>query len=376
MSSPDSMSNPRVIHIRRSDEDNSFVLLHVSRPDSAALELTITATEGESPYTATVRQSQLKKFRAKNYQGSDEEWRDTVLYVFGVLDEPAKESDFLAGIEASASIRESGEEGKELVISVRKRIQTITQKIGSLTLKQDDEQSIELFEWTNIAIARADSLDQLFNALLNRYRAAEDMINSLNKQLEEFVSSKVRHEQQLMSNFVQLLNEKKLKIRNQQRLLSSAKVDPDKLSKAQALIATDETKQSTNGRGSKRSANTVGEESGSEDGFEKMDVEVAKRHTDVEADEETDDEGQSTPQPIEDEDNTTDDEGPTPPVRNQNEEDKREQRPAGLVVGESPPPRRDLPFTRRAQKDSAPSRQSPAWQMAEGTGGETDDDEL
>jgi hypothetical protein len=104
-----------------------------------------------------------------------------------------------------------------------------------LTLSQDDEQAIELFEWSNIAVARADSMEQRYTTLLARFRTAEDTINSLNRQLDELILSKSLHEQQLMSNFVHLLNEKKLKIRNQQRLLASAKVDPEK---RKALLPT------------------------------------------------------------------------------------------------------------------------------------------
>lgn len=40
--------------------------------------------------------------------------------------------------------------------------------------------------------------------------------------------AKIEHENRLVANFVQVLNEKKLKIRNQQRLLASATVDATK----------------------------------------------------------------------------------------------------------------------------------------------------
>lgn len=44
---------PRVLHIRRSDEAESYILLHVTHSNSTDFPLNITATEGESPYTAT-----------------------------------------------------------------------------------------------------------------------------------------------------------------------------------------------------------------------------------------------------------------------------------------------------------------------------------
>jgi hypothetical protein len=102
------------------------------------------------------------------------------------------------------------------------------QRLGSVTLRQDDEQAIQLFDWSGAAVARADALEERLSALTDRYRAAEDAIQRLNKQLEEFMSAKTQHDELLMANFVQLLNEKKLKIRNQQRLLASANVDSEK----------------------------------------------------------------------------------------------------------------------------------------------------
>jgi hypothetical protein len=53
MSPSKHVSAPRVVHIRRSDAADAHVLLHVSHIDSSALELSITATEGDNPYTTT-----------------------------------------------------------------------------------------------------------------------------------------------------------------------------------------------------------------------------------------------------------------------------------------------------------------------------------
>ncbi|KAL2863454.1 uncharacterized protein BJX67DRAFT_384611 [Aspergillus lucknowensis] len=377
MSSATHTSCSRVLRIRRSDEADAHVLLHVCRSNVAALELNITATEGENPYAATVRQSQLKRFRAKQYQGSDEEWKDIVLHILGLPEEAAGKSDLLSGIEVSAAVNGSEDDGKELILTVRKRIQDITQKLGSLTLNQDDEQAIELFEWSNIAVARAESLEENFEALLDRYRTAEDTINSLNKQLEELISLKNLHEQQLMSDFVQLLNEKKLKVRNQQRLLASAKVDTESLSTMRKAMATDRSKPGATVRGSKRAAAAISDgDSDSEDGFEKMDVDKSNKQGDFKADEETDNEERSTPQPLEDEDTTTtDDEASAASAEGSERGDIRRRGLPKRSLQASPPPRRELPFARRTQKAAAPAESSPPCGPGQ-TGRETDDDEL
>ena len=77
-------------------------------------------------------------------------------------------------------------------------------------------------------MAKANTLESQISSLKEKYRTAEETIGKLNSQLEELIQAKNDHDDQLIAKFVQLLNEKKLKIRNQQRLLSSAKIDPSK----------------------------------------------------------------------------------------------------------------------------------------------------
>ncbi|KAL4737070.1 hypothetical protein BDV11DRAFT_192420 [Aspergillus similis] len=380
MSSAEDSPSPCIRRIRRSDETNSYVLLHTARSKSTRFALTITATEGEIPYTAILRQSEINRLRAKNYQGTDDEWKQTLLHILGYQGEAAENPELLTGVEASASVNAIGEDDKELVITVRKRIQTITQKLGSLTLHQDEERDIELFDWTNLAVIRADILEQRFDSLLDRFRMAESTIKLLNKQLEEFISSKNQHEQQLFSGFVQLLNEKKLKIRNQQRLLAFAEVNPEQLSMVQAAATTDnsgpELKGAKGGR-PKRSAATLVDDSSNDD-FEKMDVEERKQHVNQGADEETVDEGRSTPDPLEDESGTTpDDVESALSIRRSQREIRGSQEALEQAAANSPPPRRQLPFARKTEKEPSPGQLcSRARQDPDETGGETDDDEL
>jgi hypothetical protein len=73
-----------------------------------------------------VKQSRLNDLQAKNYQGSDDEWFKTVSLVLGQCSAPLDEPDWAAGVEASANISGSDEDNKEIVITIRKRVQTIT----------------------------------------------------------------------------------------------------------------------------------------------------------------------------------------------------------------------------------------------------------
>lgn len=138
-----SMASPRILRLARSDESHGVSILHVLHAGPEPLDLTLTATEGESPYTGTgtfpaesgpvyvvtnrwsVKQSQLNSFRYKNYQGTDEEWAQIVSLVLGQC-APTDEQTWPTGIEVSTSIIGSDDEHKELVISIRKRVEDIT----------------------------------------------------------------------------------------------------------------------------------------------------------------------------------------------------------------------------------------------------------
>ncbi|KAJ5191191.1 uncharacterized protein N7498_010176 [Penicillium cinerascens] len=355
------MSPPRILRISRSDSQDAFVLVHVVNTGPAALDLTLTATEGECPYVACVKQSRLKDLCVKNYQGTEEEWARIVSRVLG----QSTEVDELAstGIETTASISGSGDDG-QLIIAIRNRVQSITQRLGTIVFKRDDEQAIELFEWSGTAASRADALQQHVTNLTNRYRVAEDTIQKLNEQLEELLRAKDNHESQLVANFAQLLNEKKLKVRNQQRLLASASADPAKVFEIQTATGNP-PKAGESRHTSKRHAREMEQADGESDGgFEQMDVDENRTDdgsqigpaTDQATDEGTDNERQLSSQPA------TDDELDLPGQATQSEAASQQARAA--------PPRRELPFTRRDQRREEPSEE------AEDTAGESDDDEL
>lgn len=76
-----------------------------------------------------MNQSGLKRLRGKNYQGSDDEWAQIVSYALGQLPPSAGAQDYLTGVETAASISGSDEENKEMIITIRQRIQSITVRV-------------------------------------------------------------------------------------------------------------------------------------------------------------------------------------------------------------------------------------------------------
>lgn len=274
------------------------------------------------------------------------------------------------------------------------------QRLGAIVLKQNDEQAIELFEWSGIAAARANAMEVQVAGLQDQYRVAEDTIQKLNEQLKELIRAKGQHENQLMALFTQLLNEKKLKIRNQQRLLASATADAakgkagffrpwvaDLRSETDIMVPVLEIQAATGKpreaaephRAVKRHAReTDSTDDDTDEGVEQMDVDQKIVGDGSLVDQDTDDGGQSTPQPLEEDENTATDneldaptEAATPAARlEQTASSTRSSRP-----DETAPPRRELPFTRRGPSLAKDSRPAPDL-AAEETAGETDDDEL
>ena len=110
----------------------------------------------------------------------------------------------------------------------------------------------------------------------SKFREQQEAISKLNAQLEELIAAKTNHETELLEKFRDLLNEKKAKIRDQQRLLVTANVDPRKLAAVQASRKSSKKIAAGPSRTGKRKADNEPQvdEDDEDDGFEKMDVDV------------------------------------------------------------------------------------------------------
>lgn len=95
-----------------------------------------------------------------------------------------------------------------------------------IPLAEGPDTEIEFFEWTAIAADAASAARDDARELQNKYEAQQVTISKLKSQLDDLVQAKSNHENALLAKFQELLNAKKLKIRDQQRLLAGAKVDP------------------------------------------------------------------------------------------------------------------------------------------------------
>ena len=141
--------------------------------------------------------------------------------------EKPTQSDTIRNLELNALVA-----GDQLTVIVRRNISGITQRLGEITLRVLDEEEagerVELLDWVTVTVDRTSALQDKIQSLNVKYEEQGNIIHELNKQLEDLVEAKKEHETLLFEKFQQLLNAKKLKIRDQQRLLASATVNLEK----------------------------------------------------------------------------------------------------------------------------------------------------
>ena len=97
--------------------------------------------------------------------------------------------------------------------------------LGEITLPRDEDFEFNPFDWAQAsAQAHAQTLKDMA-AWKASVSHEQDTIAKLNAQLEDFIKTKNETETAMLQQFMELLNEKKRKIRDQSRLLASATVD-------------------------------------------------------------------------------------------------------------------------------------------------------
>ncbi|KAL0259187.1 hypothetical protein SLS55_006692 [Diplodia seriata] len=219
------MAAKQILRVRRTDVDEAtpaYALLAVESAGSEPLDVKLVGTEGENVFAASVREAQIRNFRDRKTKVCDDhEWESILRST--LLQRPVDGDDakVLENVEIVASVSD-----QRLKLTVRKNIQGITQRLGMIPLAEDRDTEIEFFEWTAIAVETASAARDEACDLRNKYEAQQVTITKLKSQLDELIQSKHDHENALLAKFRDLLNAKKLKIRDQQRLLAGAKVDP------------------------------------------------------------------------------------------------------------------------------------------------------
>ena len=246
----------------------------------------------------------------------------------------------------------------QLVIIFRINVSGITQRLGEITLKRDESLDLNITDWASTAIIRSDDLEKEVLGLAEKYEEQNQALRKLNKQLEDLIQAKADHEHSLLVKFRELLNEKKAKIRVQQRLLMvGAKSEPQQDNLHAPTISTRAIPHES--RVAKRKVNkakpTVNASSDSDDNDDFETMATDKRLIE-------DEETRGSPETSNHDTTDADDDdldAVTPPQRGLGrigwsanrkslEAHATSQVPVAELTGiESPPPRRDLPFSRK-----------------------------
>ncbi|KAI0799553.1 hypothetical protein GGR55DRAFT_478910 [Xylaria sp. FL0064] len=258
------MAEPSLLPVLRfpiSGQDSGSFLVEVSSNGSRPLDLKLIGSESTAVFVVKVRHKKIGEYKASAGPCTDEEWEQVLTATFVDL-KPVPDIEIRADVQS---------DGSSVSLSFRKNIQGITQRLGSINLDENDRTEISPFDWCVSAIESRTKVTEELAAATAKIESLENSINELKAQLEDFITSKEEDETQMLEKFRDLLNEKKLKIRQQHRLLAAAKVDPEKLGNV-GEEDKDAHRKAGPSRSGKRKVPVKEEEGESDDGFEKMDV--------------------------------------------------------------------------------------------------------
>lgn len=216
----------------------------------------------------------MTRLRADNYDGTEKEWSAFLQHVFVYTQDSGLAEDQAKILEADCSVSGRGSKAV-LSITLRSRIEDITHRLGTVDLAYtENTDEVDLFGWAcQLAKQRNAFRDQLAVQKKDTARS-EETVKTLQRQLIELVEAKKDHEDQLLSKFELLLNAKKLNIRNQQRILQTAKLDRKALDQLQLTI---DGSQTDGGSGRRKRPGDTGQalrnqSDNDSEGFEPMDV--------------------------------------------------------------------------------------------------------
>lgn len=111
------MSGEHILRVRRTDQsgDDAYVLINVRHNGSSPLDLELIATDGEAPFVQRLKHRSVQSLRAKNYDGSEAEWRDTLSAL--LFQDRNHDSSHLELVATA---------GEQITLIVRKNISGIT----------------------------------------------------------------------------------------------------------------------------------------------------------------------------------------------------------------------------------------------------------
>lgn len=197
-----------VLKLRRSDADGCL-LVQASSAGPEPLDLKLVATEGAAPYVSSLRHSRVTSLRSQRCPVSDKEWEQ----ILGAVLRRKQVDD----VETLASVPSSGSAS----LTIRKQVNGITQSLGVIQFRHDENLRIELFPWCTQSLDDLAEKTEAVASLVAQTQSLDAEVADLRAQLETLMQAKKEDETALLLKFRDLLNEKKVKIREQQKIISS-----------------------------------------------------------------------------------------------------------------------------------------------------------
>ncbi|KKY37334.1 hypothetical protein UCDDA912_g02679 [Diaporthe ampelina] len=233
----------------------------------------------------------ISRYKTEGSTLSDEEWESTL-------------TSLLLGTEPAAHLHVAAQFTDEnLGIEIGNRVSGATNIAGTLVLRPSKSatKNADMFAWADEAVMRQTQLAKELAQLKLKHAELHELVTKETANVKALVRSKEEFESEHDSFFRDLLNEKKLKIRAQEQILSTAHVDEAKLATLNAKAKPGKPEAVGSSRKGKRKAESLGDETNDdEDGIDKMDVDEqsispAQELSDVE--QTTDEETASEPEP-------------------------------------------------------------------------------
>ncbi|KAH7073686.1 hypothetical protein BKA63DRAFT_472073 [Paraphoma chrysanthemicola] len=349
------MPDRHIVCVEPASGRGETVVVEVQQEGSHVLDVRLVGCEGENPYVTTLRKRNLASLKQK-FKGSDEEWANLLSHF--LLQKPAPEnSAIVEGVRLVYTLKDS------MTLSFRQDVQGIKVTLGEIVLPKDDEFEFNPFEWAQAsATAHAQTLRELED-LKARVNTEQVTIAKLSAQLDDFIKTKNETETAMLQQFMELLNEKKRKIRDQSRLLAGATVDK---SAATAVQSARHPRKAGTSRQSKRKAPApTAEPAARESDSDQIEIDQAKEE------EQDEDLPEATPEQSDEE--TDEEENAALPRAKSSETLGSSQAAKEEAENDGrPPPKRELPFGRPATRSKQAEKRSPSPAEED----ETDDEEL
>ncbi|KAF2261677.1 hypothetical protein CC78DRAFT_345680 [Lojkania enalia] len=366
------MVKRHIVPIPATQDGGPVVVVEVIQNGSQPLDVQLVGCEGENPYVATIKQQNVGKLRHNNFKGSDAEWLALLSHFLLQIQPEERHASALERVRTEYSWR-----NKDLVITFRQDVENIKVTLGDIVLPQDLEYEISPFEWAQIsAQAHAQALEEMAS-LKAELKSKQGIIDKLNAQLEDFIKTKNVTETAMLQQFMELLNEKKRKIRDQQRLLAGAKIEKSTASAVQSTREETRPRKAGPSRASKRKTPVRATVAEQESDSDQMEIDKSKEEEQEELD---DNSREATPDRTTDDETEDENEAPArsaPRLRDRSSETDDATATVAQASKDVPkrgePPRRELPFARPNTRGK-PAAKQPSPPTADDD--ETDDDEL